>query len=144
MSLKLSLDLPEDGSYVRMARRMGRLLLEEQHISDTVIEDIELVLGELCTNVIHHARSHAGHFQVTLEYQQDRVVITVIDQGTGFSRNDVAEPGTERSKEGEAERFGGFGLPIVEILSDRLEFERSDPMGTVVRAEMLLNEPKTG
>lgn len=140
MGVKVALDLPEDESNVRMARRMGRLLLEEQAVPERVIDDIELVLGELCTNVIRHARSHAGQFQVALEYLSDRVVITVADRGQGFSTNDVPAPGSVRSDGCGRNRIGGFGLPIVERLSDKLDFRSADPQGTVVRVEKRLDD----
>ena len=140
MGVKVALDLPEDETNVRMARRMGRLLLEEQAVPQQVIDDIELVLGELCTNVIRHARSHAGQFQVALEYLPDRVVITVADRGQGFSVDDRAAPGTVRPDGGGRDRIGGYGLPIVERLSDKLDFHAADPQGTVVRVERRLYE----
>ena len=140
MGVKVALDLPEDESNVRMARRMGRLLLEEQAVPEPVIDDIELVLGELCTNVIRHARSHAGQFQVALEYLPDCVVITVSDRGQGFSTNDLPAPGSVRPDVGGQKRVGGFGLPIVERLSDKLDFHAAHPQGTIVRVEKRLHD----
>ena len=139
MSLKLSLDLPEDGAHVRTVRRIGRLMLEDQQVGAEIIEDVEMVLGELCTNVIYHAQSHEGKFQVVMEYFPDRIVIEVTDRGQGFSPTDAPPPGVARPQgAGEEPRFGGFGLPIVEMLADRLEILPADPHGTTVRAEKRL------
>jgi anti-sigma regulatory factor (Ser/Thr protein kinase) len=52
MILKLSLDLPENQAYIRITRLLGRALLEHLHVVEKDIDDIELVVGELCTNVV--------------------------------------------------------------------------------------------
>ncbi len=36
------------------------------------------------------------------------------------------------------ERLGGFVLPLLEMMADQLDFCRTDPQGTTVRAEKLL------
>lgn len=43
--------------------------------------------------------------------------------------------GTIRADFGGGERIGGYGMTLIQGLSDRLEFHRTDPHGTTVRAE---------
>lgn len=140
MILKLSLDLPEDGSYVRITRLIGRTLLEHLHVVDADITDLEILVGELCSNVIRHAQSSQGRFRVVQEYHADRVDLTVEDQGPGFLFKEVLPAGTERpdSLTG-GERIGGFGMGLVQALADRLEFQRTDPQGTTVQASVELH-----
>ena len=140
MILKLSLDLPEDGSYVQITRLLGRTLLEHLKVVEADIGDLELLVGELCTNVIRHSQSGEGRYRVVLEYHADRVELTVEDTGSGFSFKDVPEAGTVRpdSLQG-GQRIGGFGMGLVQALADRLEFRRTDPHGTTVRAEVELH-----
>jgi serine/threonine-protein kinase RsbW len=140
MILKLSLDLPDDGAYVQITRLLGRTLLEHLRVVDADIADLELLVGELCTNVIRHAQPSEGRYRVTLEYLADRVELTVEDTGKGFSFTDVPEAGTQRpdSLQG-GQRIGGFGMGLVQALADRLEFRRTDPHGTTVRAEVELH-----
>ncbi|MGI4791286.1 MAG: ATP-binding protein [Janthinobacterium lividum] len=135
MILKLSLDLPDDGSYVPLTRQFGRGLLEYLKVVHEDIGDVETIVTELVSNVIRHAQSAEGRFQVLLEYYADRVVIMVVDTGQGFTFRDVPEVGSTRKDVEGGERLGGFGLPLLELMSDRLEFFRSDPHGTTVRAE---------
>jgi anti-sigma regulatory factor (Ser/Thr protein kinase) len=140
MILKLTLDLPEEQGYVRIMRLLGRTLLENLKAVDQDIDEIELVMGELCANVVRHARSHEQRFRVSLEYDADHVVVTVADSGTGFVADEIAPVGSERPDfKGQPQRIGGYGLRLVELLSDRLEFQRSDPSGTTVRAEKRLH-----
>lgn len=139
MILRLTLDLPEEKAYVKIIRLLGRTLLEHLRAVEQDIDEVEVVVGELCTNVIRHAHSTDGVFRVTLEYDADRVTITVEDKGQGFRRREIAPVGSERADfDGMPERVGGYGLQLVEKLSDRVEFVPSDPHGTTVRAERRL------
>ena len=144
MILKLSMELPENEACVRVTRLLGRTLLEQLQVVEKDIDDIELVVGELCTNVLRHAQSEQGRFRVVLEYQDDQIAVQVEDKGKGFLFREVpAAPdliGTEREDTlTGGERFGGFGLHLVNLLADQLEFHRTDADGTTVRAEKRLH-----
>ncbi len=140
MILKLTLDLPEEQPYVRIMRMLSRTLLENLQTVEQDIDEIELVMGELCANVVRHAHSNTARFRVSLEYDADKVVVLVEDKGDGFAVENVAPAGTERPDfEGQPARVGGYGLKLVETLSDRLEFQHTSPQGTTVRAEKQLH-----
>ncbi len=139
MIFNISLDLPGDGAFLRIARRIGRGLLEELSVTEEDVADIEFVVGELCSNVIRHAQVSSGRFKVELEYHADRVVILVKDTGVGFSFKDVQGVGTERPDRDGQTRVGGFGLDMVRLMSDHLEFYRSDDHGTTVEATKVLH-----
>ncbi len=140
MILKVSLDLPGDGTYLRIARRVGHTLLEDMGVTELDIADIEFIVGELCTNVVRHAQTLAdGRFLVVLEYHADRVVVVVEDKGIGLPFKDVREVGSPRLDLDGSPRLGGFGLELVRKMADQIEFQRSDPHGTTVTAEKLLH-----
>ena len=140
MILKVSLDLPGDGTYLRIARRVGHTLLEDMGVVDQDIADIEFIVGELCTNVVRHAQAlENGRFLVMLEYHADKVVIVVEDKGIGLPFKDVREAGSPRLDRDGSERLGGFGLNLVRQMADHIEFRRSDPHGTTVFAEKALH-----
>ena len=144
MILKLALNLPEDGTYVRIVRRLCRTLLDELGADRGDGEDLEILIGELCTNVVRHAGDHDGRYQIALEFYADHADLTVIDTGQGFAFKDVPEAGTLRpdtfGKSGE--RFGGYGMGLVRALADKLEFRRTDPHGTTVHARVDLHYPE--
>ena len=98
MILKLSLDLPDDEAYIALTRQFGRGLLEYLSVVADDISDVETIVTELVTNVIRHAQSSKGRFQVILEYHADNVIITVIDSGHGFAFRDVPAIGTSRPR----------------------------------------------
>lgn len=139
MILNVILDLPDDGTFLRVARRIGRTLLEDLGVIEPDIADIEFVVGELSSNVIRHAQSSSGRFTVDMKYHADKVVITVKDTGTGFCFKDVPPAGSERPDIDGGMRLGGFGLGLVRQLADHLAFTRAGNDGTTVQAEKLLH-----
>ncbi|MES2460224.1 MAG: ATP-binding protein [Armatimonadota bacterium] len=136
MILRLSLDLPEDESLTGMVRHLSRTVLESMHVSPKDIDDLEYVIGELSTNAVRHA--HDLTYSIELELHPDRAVVIVTDKGKGFSFANVPPPGTMRVDESGGERMGGWGLPLVQMLADRVEFLPTSPHGTTVRAEKIL------
>jgi serine/threonine-protein kinase RsbW len=140
MILKLSLDLPEDHEYVRITRLLSRTLLDDLQVVSEDKDDIEIIVSELCTNVVRHAHSSKGRYQLVIEYDRDKAVITVEDQGAGFIPEDAPPPGSRRPDHlTGGERIGGFGVPLVNALSDRIRFEPTEPQGTKVQAEKRLH-----
>jgi anti-sigma regulatory factor (Ser/Thr protein kinase) len=139
MILHLALDLPEDGQYIKIVRLLSTTLLSYMKVTDDDVQDVEFVIGELCSNVTRHSHSSEGRFLVSVDYFPEMVVIEVKDNGGGFSFRDVKPVGTVRVDEEGNERYGGFGLYLVKKMSDHLEFTRTEPMGTTVRAEKQLH-----
>jgi anti-sigma regulatory factor (Ser/Thr protein kinase) len=136
MDIRLSLELPEDVAHVSMVRRISREVLRSYNASVQDIDDIETLVGELVTNAVRHA--HASRYRILLDLSGDRVVVSVVDDGVGFTREQVPPPGTSRLDAEGGERIGGWGLPLIEMLADSVQFFPNDPHGTTVRAEKRL------
>jgi anti-sigma regulatory factor (Ser/Thr protein kinase) len=137
VNIRLSLELPEDVAHVSMVRRVSREVLVSYHASSQDVDDIEVLVGELVTNAVRHA--HASRYRVILDLLDDRVVVSVVDDGVGFAREQVPPPGTSRLDAAGEERIGGWGLPLIEMLADNVQFLPNDPHGTTVRAEKRLH-----
>ena len=137
MIMRLSLDLPEDESLTGMVRHLSRSVLDTFHVDKKDIDDLEYVIGELSTNAVRHGEDTC--YTINLELHPDRAVVTVVDKGKGFTFANVPPPGTVRVDESGGERIGGWGLPLVRMLADKVEFFRTDPHGTTVRAEKTLH-----
>lgn len=142
ISFKIALDVPEEHCHINLVRQIGRSLLEHGNTSPQDIDDVEIVLGELCSNVTRHARSEAGHYQVCLEHHGDHVVVTVADKGCGFDVQHVPPVGTPRPEDDGTLRIGGFGLQLVTMLTDQVEFSPNHPTGSTVRAKRSLQPPQ--
>ncbi len=141
----LFFDMPESDPCIAPLRRATRDLLEGRSVPRDEISDLEMVVSELATNAVRHAKS-GGNYRVHLELSGDQATVTVIDNGVGFSPDAVPEPGTLRPDEvcdgdvgfAEGWRVGGFGLPLVHSLSDEVSIERRQPRGMIVRARKRL------
>lgn len=109
---------PEPGAPSAARRALDRLA---GSLPSTKLEDLRLVVNELVTNSILHARLSSG--------DQIRVVVTAED---GSVRGAVEDPGPGfdvPSNPGPRPDFsGGWGLPIVDRISDRWGAEQDGMM----------------
>lgn len=137
MILRLSFDLPQAVSYIGHLRRTCRCFLEYLHIGDKDVDDIELILGELATNAVRHAKG-IDSYHVAIEFFDDHAVVIVSDNGINGFPPHLYPSGTARadtlSEMGE-DRFGGWGLPLIYSIADQVEIMPTIPNGTTVRAE---------
>ncbi|MEU6405854.1 ATP-binding protein [Streptomyces sp. NPDC046985] len=85
-------------------------------VSDRVIQDAQLVVSELITNVVRHAPGACG-LSVEVRPDQGRLLIGVWD----------ASPLPPRPRPRDAHRIGGHGLEIVGALSDVMTVTNRHP-----------------
>jgi anti-sigma regulatory factor (Ser/Thr protein kinase) len=112
-----------------------RRFLEGGGVPQTAAEDIEFVVGELCSNAVRHAAGRApARYVLAVDLYIDRVVVTVKDGGPGFSPDGLPAPGTARPDGAGGVRIGGLGIPMVARLTESLEFFPLSPSGTLARA----------
>ena len=82
------------------------------------LEDVRLIVSELVTNSIRHAElSPDEHILLAVVISDGSVRGRVCDPGPGFKKPSQPRPRTDMS--------GGWGLPIVERISDRWGVERN-------------------
>lgn len=106
---------------------MGRETRLPSHTEVTIFR----VIQELLTNVNEHA--HANNAQVTLDFQDNLVIATVEDDGSGFDLAEVQSSPEQRR---------GLGLPTMqeraEMLGGTLQIESRIGRGTRARLELPL------
>jgi anti-sigma regulatory factor (Ser/Thr protein kinase) len=113
---QIDLRLNPDSEAILAARhsldRFEGLLLPEK------LEDVRLVVSELVTNSVRHAGlSPDEQISLAVAISGGSVRGRVCDPGPGFEKPSEPRPRTDLS--------GGWGLPIVEKLSDRWGTERN-------------------
>ena len=122
----LSVDLPPEPSSATRARRLAREQLEVLYPSDTLDTDtfdtIALLVTELVTNAILHARTP---LQLTLQSRLDCVRICVEDESD-------EQPAVRRY---ESDAVTGRGLALVEQLASSWGVDAT-PSGKVVWCEV--------
>jgi anti-sigma regulatory factor (Ser/Thr protein kinase) len=107
MRRRLTTQLPRAETSPRAARAT---LMEFEHgLPEERLGDAQLLLSELVSNAVKYGG--AGDIGVIFERYDGRFRTEVVDQGDGFiaplrDRGDLHTP-------------GGWGLPLVETLSDR-------------------------
>ena len=99
-------------SAIGRARHDVEDALEQAEVDADTSGDLMLLVSELVTNAVRHARSE--RFEVRLDVTPDRLRLEVHDEGGGF------EPKITPSDDG----TGGYGLFIVDRLASRWGVER--------------------
>jgi len=116
-SRTVRLTIPAKPEYITLSRLALSGLSRVRPLADETLSDLKLALTEACSNSVRHAyHDGAGHVSISFELRDDRLIIEVADDGTGFQpeadgRNgDDAEP-TE----------GGLGIAIIRSIADEVE-----------------------
>lgn len=120
--------LRADEKDVMLSRRSARLFLEHHGVAPDDVDELELVLGEMCANVVRHAYHgrDRGDYEVELTLDGDLVTMTVTDYGRGCTG--IVRPPEEFSEN------GGMGFYLMSRYSDHLEITAGAGGGTAVRA----------
>lgn len=118
-------DFEEKTSLAASFTVMGREIRLPAHSEVTIFR----VIQELLTNVQTHA--HATNVQVTLDFQDNAIVSSVEDDGSGFDVNEV---------QGASQQRKGLGLSTIqeraEMLDGKVQIESRIGRGTKVRIEI--------
>lgn len=83
------------------------------------LDDVRLVVSEVVTNAVRAQRSASSPLSIELlcSVTPDVLSLEVVDHGGGFEPPTVPEwPGLELE--------GGFGLPLIATLADRVTYDR--------------------
>lgn len=102
-------------------------IVEPLGFPQSALFDIKVALGEALANAIRHGLPSDGEADVRVHVIafDDRVIIEVMDNGTGFD-------GTHTGNE-DLYAPNGRGIMFMRALMDRVEFEQSPLGGTLVR-----------
>lgn len=136
MIIRMTLDLPAEATFVSLVRNLAETLLTDMGVVREEIEDIELIVGEVCANAVRHAYDNPeDRYQVDLDFCKDQFVISVRDHGKGADPSRFHADPTEL-------REGGRGVMLVQALSDRFDFHVEN--GTTIRSIVHLHYRSQG
>lgn len=110
------LTIPAKAEYITLVRLALTGLWRLRSFSEEALADLKLAVTEACSNSVRHAygEGREGIVRVDYELHDDRLVIEVSDDGTGFDRKRWERERGELSE-------GGLGLAIIRSLTDELE-----------------------
>ena len=131
-SLGDSISLPIHGGANAPSRAREAVLSRLDHrCSERRTSDIALIVSELVTNSVVHARVGADQtVTVELVFRAEQLLLTVVDPGSSLEPHRRA-----RAPNGTA---GHLGLFLVEVLSSAWGFDRDDDGVTRVWCEISL------
>ena len=95
------------------------------------IDDIKVSIGEACNNIIKHG-SDDGKDNFNIEYTiyEDKLKITVKDNGSGFDTSKIKQPHMEDNIDNIDD--SGLGIFIIKSLMDEVEINSSSENGTEI------------
>jgi serine/threonine-protein kinase RsbW len=115
-SRTVRLRIPAKPEYITLSRLALSGLARVRPLAETTLADLKLALTEACSNSVRHAYGDdGGHVSISFELREDRLIVEVADDGTGF------EP-QERANGAESELSeGGLGIAIIRSIADEVE-----------------------
>ena len=116
-SRTVRLTIPAKPEYITLSRLALTGLSRVRPLSDDTLADLKLALTEACSNSVRHAYADGdGHVEISFELREDRLVVEVADDGSGF------EPeGVGRELDGDDLAEGGLGIAIIRSIADEVE-----------------------
>jgi serine/threonine-protein kinase RsbW len=116
-SRTVRLTIPAKPEYITLSRLALAGLSRVRPLADETLADLKLALTEACSNSVRHAYGDdGGHVSISFELHDDRLIVEVADDGTGF------EPATVGRNGGDFELSeGGLGIAIIRSIADEIE-----------------------
>jgi anti-sigma regulatory factor (Ser/Thr protein kinase) len=120
MELRIKNKMEEMPAVVSMVEGFG----VKHSISDGVINEINLALDEILSNIISYGypQGETGEIMVRLRYQPGEVTAEIHDDGVSFDPLQVASPDFAATVKDR--RVGGLGITFVRELMDEVGYSR--------------------
>ncbi|HUQ20682.1 MAG TPA: ATP-binding protein [Gemmatimonadaceae bacterium] len=105
---------------------------ETYSLPEAVRRSVNVAVDELLANVVSHGTGRLAACSVTVDgtLDQDRLTVTLTDDGPPFDPFSQAAPDTTLSVEDRP--IGGLGIHLVRELMDEFSYERKDGHNVVV------------
>ena len=131
---EVRLEIPARAAYLGLARQVvAAAAAVEPTFRDERIDDLRIAVSEATTNAIeaHADLERNERIVIRCNLDDDQIEVEVLDQGTGFSPDDLeAMPAPDDPER--LQREHGLGLPLMRVLADEAEI-LSGESGTAVR-----------
>jgi serine/threonine-protein kinase RsbW len=119
-SRTVRLTIPAKPEYITLSRLALAGLSRVRRLPEDTLADLKLAITEACSNSVRHAYDGGeGHVDISFELHDDRLVVEVADDGTGFEES--VELDGSRKGAGEELTEGGLGIAIIRSIADEVE-----------------------
>ncbi|MFK7848626.1 MAG: ATP-binding protein [Rhodothermales bacterium] len=122
---KLEIRVENRLSEIEVATEKFCEFVKKYDLPDEVQSKVSIILDELLTNTISYGSDdEEEHFiELHIEIQEDRLFITLADDGTLFNPFQHAAPDTEAAVD--EREIGGLGIHIVRNMMQKVGYKRS-------------------
>jgi serine/threonine-protein kinase RsbW len=128
----MTLSVPGKAEYVSTVRLAVSSLAAKSGFDIEAIEDIKVAVSEACSNILCHSQIKEEHsYNVECTLHDDRLEITVVDNGVGFDLETYEEPDTDPDPE--CLQVGGLGIYIIRALMDEVHVHTEEGSGTLIK-----------
>ena len=111
------LTIPAKPEYITLSRLALSGLSRVRPLPDDTLADLKLALTEACSNSVRHAYGDdEGHVDISFELLDDRLIVEVADDGTGFEPAIASRDGSDSELS-----EGGLGIAIIRSIADEVE-----------------------
>jgi serine/threonine-protein kinase RsbW len=115
-SRTVRLTIPAKPEYITLSRLALSGLSRVRSFPDETLADLKLALTEACSNSVRHAYDGAeGHVDISFVLHDDRLVVEVADDGSGFDAEGAGRADDDELAE------GGLGIAIIRSIADEVE-----------------------
>lgn len=132
MQNKVELKIPAKKQYISMIRYAAMVYANDLGFDLDRIEDIKLVISEALNNAVIHSDLEDSEVDIVFDYREPKFSIEVKDNGKGFHTSSYEAPSLE------GEQCSGYGIYIMQTLSDSVEVISGDGRGTHLKIEFIL------
>lgn len=124
----IKLSVPNKPEYVSVIRLTVTGIANRMGFDVEKIEDIKVAISEACTNAITHGIcQEEENFYIDFSSDEEKLVISVYDNGKGCLSNNIKTPNLGELNE------GGLGVFIIKSLMDDVEILPNNGKGTVIK-----------
>ena len=128
---ELELEFPPKPEFVGTARHAVSALIRLRDLPDDLVQDVKLAVSEACTTAIADGPGEGLPIRLFATAEVDRVVLEVIDPGTGVERAVEGRPTEIDTDELPFDRV--LSLPIIRGLVDEVAITPLEGQGMSVR-----------
>jgi serine/threonine-protein kinase RsbW len=134
----IEISLPNQLGYERIAMASAESYAKMLGLASERIEDLKTIVAEAAINAMQHGNKERPDARVTVSMalKDNSILITVMDQGEGFS-DFLPDPDIERIVN-EQDPPVGFGTFLIRQLADQVEIDKTADGANIVRMTIKL------
>lgn len=112
----VKIEIPNSPEFVSVARKALQAIAWSMGLADREAEDLELAVGEACTNAVKYGEPGHQSVQIIYRIEKSSVEIEVRNKGNAFTPPPCPKPLEQLP-------VGGLGLFLIEQLMDKMSID---------------------